>query len=258
MDDKYFFFLTETDHFEEKTKIVKQQLYHSKRLETNCSLPAARLRRETGWPWLNGKLDTTASNRCLREYVKGIILVRWKCKEKWSALFHGHTSILYAAAHINDATDGMSFSKSWKMKQTNSLFSDIVLKYMTCDESHTHTRILWYCQMGNSLRVEGWVKEDTKCTWSETLCFRGLSGTQGTESRNKSIVMPLVCTENMFPLASLKKCETLAKCLYLNFPAAKTSCSDKISLLFSKGHVSVIRDPLREHNFQHLRIILLH
>lgn len=119
------FFPTEKVRFEEKTKIVELQLYHSKRLETNQarSLPAARLHCETGWPWLNGKLDTTASNRCLREHVKGIILVR---KEKWSALFHGHTSILYAVAHINDATDGTSFSRSWKMKQTNSLFSDIV------------------------------------------------------------------------------------------------------------------------------------
>lgn len=132
-----------------KTKIVEQQLYHSKKLETNqaCSLPAARLHRETGWPWLNGKLDTAASNRCLREHSKEIILVLWKRKQKWSALFHGHTSILYAAAHRNDAADGTSFSRNWKMKQTNSLVSDIVLKYMTCHKSLTHTRILWYSQM---------------------------------------------------------------------------------------------------------------
>lgn len=112
--------------------------------------------------------------------------------------------------------------------------------------------------MGNSWKVEDWVKEDTKYTWSETLWFRGLSGTQGTESRNKSIVTPLVCTENTLPLASLKKRETLAECLCLNFPAAKISCSDKISLLFSKGYVSVIRGPLRKRNFQYLGIILLH
>lgn len=79
---KCFFSQLRRSVLKKKTKIVEQQLYQGKRLETNQarSSPAARLHRETGWPWLNGKLDTTASNRCLREHVKGIILVRWKRK----------------------------------------------------------------------------------------------------------------------------------------------------------------------------------
>ena len=82
--------------------------------------------------------------------------------------------------------------------------------------THTHTHTLTF--PGGTLlrgRMTVWGKE-ALCTWSETLACRALSGTQGTESREKSMVARLVRTESMVSSVSAKKRRTLTECLRTN------------------------------------------
>lgn len=86
--------------------------------------------------------------------------------------------------------------------------------------SHAHSNIpRWDTPMGGG--GNDCVKEEALCTWSEMLCCRGLSGTQGTESREKSMVTRLVHTESTVSSVSVKKRRTLTECLRTNFSVCR-------------------------------------
>lgn len=89
------------------------------------------------------------------------------------------------------------------------------LEFRTLGHFHTLSNIpRWDTPKGGRMIV--WRKE-AFCTWSEMLCCRALSGTQGTESREKSMVTRLVRTESMDSSFSAKKRRTLTECRRTNF-----------------------------------------
>lgn len=91
------------------------------------------------------------------------------------------------------------------------------LAFGTLSHAHSNTP-RWDTPMGGG---NDCVKEEAMCTWSEMLCCRGLSGTQGTESREKSMVTRLVHTESTVSSVSVKKRRTLTECLRTNFSVCR-------------------------------------
>lgn len=154
------------------------------------------------------------------------VLIVYQWKQKWHSTHERNSQVrnslsVHAYQHLekraetNPTRPPAGLLRGSREQTGQSLRITRQRKGLGWGHSHTHSLTFPSGTLLGS-RKTVWRKE-AFCTWSEMLACRALSGTQGTESREKSMVTRLVRTESMVSSVSVKKRRTLIECLRTNF-----------------------------------------